>query len=136
MKQTQKKSALFCGPGQCWQSRWCNLVDEWQHTPLSKSHYTVSTTRKRTAHTNRRALATQTTPIHPPWDGRRRRRFRLCSGSSRDQLTFSDSFCTFDRRQREGGVLRLALRRPSKWPHYPPDGNIASWPERITRRIS
>lgn len=43
-----KKSALFCGPGQCWQSRWCNLVDEWQHTPLSKSHYTVSTTRKRT----------------------------------------------------------------------------------------
>uniref|UniRef100_A0A8D8CBT1 (northern house mosquito) hypothetical protein n=1 Tax=Culex pipiens TaxID=7175 RepID=A0A8D8CBT1_CULPI len=86
MKQTQqKKSALFCGPGQCWQSRWCNLVDEWQHTPLSKSHCTVSTTRRRA------------------WDGRRRRRFRLCSGSSRDQLTFSDSFCTFDRRQRERG---------------------------------
>lgn len=82
---TKKKVHCFADPGSVGSRDGAISSTNGKHTPLSKSHCTVSTTRMRA------------------WDGRRRCRFRLCSGSSRDQLTFSDSFCTFDRRQRERG---------------------------------
>lgn len=77
---------------------------------MSRPHkhaYTIRQEGRRTTVDTAAVVATQTTPIHPHTDGR----FRLCSGSSRDQLTFSDSFCSFDE-----GVCCLVVPSPSKWP--------------------